>query len=100
MMATMKNTLVAITGNTYPVKEQLKALSARWNPEDKCWMISEDLADKARAIVSGNAGSVTYTPRRSNVCKVCGYHATGKYGDIIYRSGECRDCFEERKMGY
>lgn len=48
----MKN--VAITGNTYPVKDQLRRLGARWNADGKAWMIREDLADQARAIVAGN----------------------------------------------
>jgi len=42
-----------ITGNTYPVREKLKALGARWNPADKCWMISSDKAEQARGIVGG-----------------------------------------------
>lgn len=50
----MKNSLTKIAGNTYPVKDQLKALGARWNGDDKCWMISADKADEARAIVAGS----------------------------------------------
>ena len=50
----MKNSLIKIAGNTYPVKDQLKALGARWNGDDKCWMISADKADEARAIVAGS----------------------------------------------
>lgn len=45
--------LVAITGNTYPVREQLKALGARWNAADKAWMVTPDKADAARRIVGG-----------------------------------------------
>jgi hypothetical protein len=56
------NSLIQITGNTYPVKDQLKALGARWNGDDKCWMISADKADEARAIV---AGSKAPTRRRN-----------------------------------
>ena len=46
--------LIQITGNTYPVKDQLKELGARWNGDDKCWMISADKVDEARAIVAGS----------------------------------------------
>lgn len=44
---------VAITGNTYPVKEQLKALGGRWNGDQKAWMVPADKADTARKLVSG-----------------------------------------------
>jgi len=44
---------IAITGNTYPVKDQLKALGGRWDAARKAWMVPEDKADKARALVSG-----------------------------------------------
>ena len=44
---------VAITGNTYPVKDQLKALGARWNPDQKAWMVAPEKADAARKIVAG-----------------------------------------------
>lgn len=45
-------TTVAITGNTYPVKDQLKALGARWNAAAKAWMVAADRADEARRIVA------------------------------------------------
>lgn len=45
--------MVAISGNTYPVREQLKALGARWNAADKAWMVDDSKADQARAIVAG-----------------------------------------------
>jgi hypothetical protein len=44
-------TQVLITGNTFPVKDKLKALGARWDPDRKAWTISSDKADKARQIV-------------------------------------------------
>lgn len=43
---------VAITGNTYPVKEQIKALGGRWNADCKAWMVPADKADAARKLVS------------------------------------------------
>jgi superfamily I DNA/RNA helicase len=47
--------LVEIHGNTYPVKDKLKALGARWNSAYRCWMIAADLAEKAAEIVGGTA---------------------------------------------
>lgn len=45
--------MIPITGNTYPVKESLKALGARWNPDAKAWMVAAEKADEARRIVAG-----------------------------------------------
>jgi hypothetical protein len=94
--------LVAITGNTYPVKDKLKALGARWDGEAKAWMVVPDKADQAKAIVAGAkpfSGQSSYRPSR---CRECGCSAT-RYNPI-YRSGVCKDCFiseqEERAMGY
>jgi hypothetical protein len=42
--------MVAIAGNTYPVKEQLKALGAKWNPDAKSWMIDESKIKEAKKI--------------------------------------------------
>lgn len=52
--------MIAITGNTYPVKEELKKLGARWNGEARCWMIAPDLAEKAQAIVSNRGTCIGY----------------------------------------
>lgn len=53
-----------ITGNTYPVKEQLKALGATWNSAAQGWIVADEKADQARAIVAA-AGPSNYTPRTS-----------------------------------
>ena len=42
----------AITGNTYPIKDQLKALGGRWNPDQNAWMVPTEKADQARALVA------------------------------------------------
>ena len=47
--------LVALTGNTYPVKEALKALGARWDGEQRAWLIRADKAEHARAIIENQA---------------------------------------------
>ncbi len=53
---------VSITGNTYPVKDQLKDLGAKWSKAQGVWVIGEDKADEARAIVAGAGAKV---PRRA-----------------------------------
>jgi len=57
---TTTSSLVAISGNTYPVKEQLKALGARWNADLKAWMVTADKAEQAKAIVAGAGPKKTY----------------------------------------
>ena len=54
--------MIAITGNTYPVKDQIKALGGRWNSDRKAWMVPADKADQARALVS-RAGTAQAKPR-------------------------------------
>lgn len=45
---------VEITGNTYPVKDSIKALGGRWNAANRCWNVPADRADEARALVAGS----------------------------------------------
>lgn len=41
-----------VEGNTYPVKEQLKALGCRWDGDRRAWYAeTQEVADKAKAIV-------------------------------------------------
>jgi hypothetical protein len=42
---------VAITGNTYSIRDQLRALGGRWDAARKVWMVPADRADEARALV-------------------------------------------------
>lgn len=46
---------VTISGNTYPVKDQIKRLGGRWNAGMKCWSVPADKAEQAQALVSGTA---------------------------------------------
>ena len=115
----MTQTLVAITGNTYPVKDQLRSIGGKWDAEHKCWMVPAEKEAEAKALVCG-------APQRTpGKCRKCGKECNPKYDtclnckpaprecvvcghrpdprnryDRIYKSGECRDCYEERKMGY
>jgi hypothetical protein len=86
---------VPISGNTYPVRAALYKLGGKWDAEAKAWMVPEDKAEEAQRIVR-DAPKVEIT--RHYRCKVCGVHASRRVR--IYRSGECQDCYEERKMGY
>lgn len=98
---------VAIAGNTYAVKAEIKALGGRWDAEKRAWMVPAERADEARKLVSSAPTKSTsetkyWQPRK---CRVCGHtearNARGyPVGDRILRSGECQSCYEERRMGY
>lgn len=81
-MNTTEN-LVAITGNTYPVKEQLKAIGARWNADAKAWMVTPDKAEQARQIVAGAgpkkpySGYRGYNPGGFRAAQAAHYRRTG-----------------------
>lgn len=57
------STRILITGNTYPVKDQIKALGGRWDANAKGWSVPADKASAARALVAGAAAPA---PRSSD----------------------------------
>jgi hypothetical protein len=67
--------LVEIHGNTYPVREQLKALGGKWDAAKQCWMVPADKAEIARTLVPQQqpkrCGGVRVT-RGPRTCKACG----------------------------
>ena len=113
---------VLITGNTYPVRDKLKALGARWDGDAKGWAISADQEAQARALVEGQApgtpgkcskcGGECKAPYtlcwgckpKSSRCRECGAVQNARGFPRIYRNGVCSDCYqserEEREMGY
>ncbi len=99
--------MTKIDGNTYPVREQIKALGGKWDPTAKAWSVPDDKADEARRIVA-NAPKEERKPlsrsdcmaiaarkrgEKPGVCSVCGEKCKYPYT-------ECWDCREERAMGY
>ena len=80
-----------ITGNTYPVREQMRALGGTWNKAAQAWEIPDENADEARAIVAA-AGPKTSTPRRARYASrsVVTRFSTGA---TVYRNprGRCED---------
>jgi hypothetical protein len=83
--------MISITGNTYPVKDQLKALGGKWDAPNKAWIVPEDKADAARALVVGAGPQKSYSrinrslssnrrncPDISKPCYRCGTYC---YGD-------------------
>jgi hypothetical protein len=62
-----------ITGNTYPVKDALKAMGGTWNARLKGWMVPDAHADEARDLVA-HLGAARGCPAasRQKTCKTCG----------------------------
>lgn len=85
----MSNT-VLITGNTYPVKDALRALGGRWNATAKGWDVPADKAAEARVLVtSATPQPRTYTPATG------GTHRRGPFVPCGYPGcspGYCDEC--------
>lgn len=119
-MTSTQNEKVTISGNTYPVKDKLKAIGARWDKDGKTWIIDAAKLDAANAIVAAQPVAAPGTcskchgmckapytlcwnckPAPSR-CRECGAAATRYLR--IYRNGICSSCYqderEEREMGY
>ena len=84
----MTANMILITGNTYPVKEQLKALGARWNGEAKGWMVPADKAGVARQLVSSAPKQAWSGPARSR-----------SGGSSFGRRCYCSECHEPYRRG-
>lgn len=67
---------VLITGNTFPVKDALKALGGRWDPATKGWKVPVAREGEARALVAGTAPKAPARPtgvKRRPGWVPCGY---------------------------
>ncbi len=97
----MNNDYVAIAGNTYPVKAQLRALGGRWDAAAKCWRVPADKSDVARKLVAGAPRSAPSNTSRGGYRGYRGYRAGGlcqNCGEEPRAPGEpwCREClFDE-----
>lgn len=82
--------MTLITGNTYPVKEQIKALGGKWNRIANGWNVPDDKADEARELVE-SAGESTYTPRSRK--RYRSTYTRFNSGAEVYtnRNGRCED---------
>jgi hypothetical protein len=50
-------------GATYDARDTLKAVGARWDGDKKAWLIREDRADYARAVLAGASGAAAPAPQ-------------------------------------
>lgn len=79
----MTTQTVLVTGNTYPVKDALKAMGARWDAANKGWRVPALKAAEAQALVARAPKSA---PRASN------YDASRFNGYGARRGGFVRAC--------
>lgn len=63
--------LVPITGNTFPVKDQLRRMGGRWSSAQKCWLVPADKAEEAKRLVPAGSGRPAVS-RAARTCKDCG----------------------------
>lgn len=79
-----------ITGNTYPVRAELKALGGNWNRAQQGWDVPDEKAAQAQAMVDAAPASSGYGRRRG------GYRSTYtrfSSGAEVYtnKRGRCED---------
>jgi hypothetical protein len=70
---------VLITGNTYPVKDKIKALGGHWDANAKGWQVPETAAQQAKLLVE----SAPKTAKTSN------HRRTNRYSRGVDRYGDC-----------
>src|ERR1017187_7209719 len=82
-----KEPMKTITGNTYPVKEQLKALGGKWNRAAKGWDMPDDKVEQALKLVA----EAKISNRQRRKCADCGEDSKGYYRcyscSLDYREG-------------
>jgi hypothetical protein len=85
---------VLIVGNTYPVKDQIKALGGRWNAQARGWDVPETTAEAARKLVIPAVAGTT-KPTSTRVVRTfrpCGYPGCNP--------NYCDECDGEGYRGY
>lgn len=64
--------MTLITGNTYKVRNQLKALGGRWQPAEQGWLVPDDKAATAAALVAHAGPAKSRSGYRPRTCQQCG----------------------------
>ncbi|MEY2411304.1 MAG: hypothetical protein QOF48_3974 [Verrucomicrobiota bacterium] len=75
-----------ITGNTYPVRAELRALGGIWNKAARGWEVPADKVEQARALVITAKNAVRRTSRHAGYTRF-------STGAEVYRNlrGRCED---------
>jgi len=89
---------VLITGNTFPVKDSIRALGGRWDAAARGWRVPAARAAEAEALVSGagaKSASPNYDPTKFN-----GYGARrGGFRKACISGGNCSSFGSGRSCG-
>lgn len=70
---------VRISGNTYPVRIELRALGGRWDADGRCWWVPSEHAAEALALLP----APTVAPSRT------GWTRCTDCGDRVQRGTPC-----------
>lgn len=87
-------TMVPVPGNTYPVKDQLKAMGARWDAAAKLWSVPANRFAEAQALVRPRPSRST-TPKPANPTYRAPVRLTRKFRPCGYPGctpGFCDEC--------
>lgn len=82
-----------ISGNTYPVREQLKALGGKWVADEKAWEVPDANGAQAQALVASAPVSQrrSFSGGQTKRCWECGCSFT--YGDAKRNGGDWSDSY-------
>jgi hypothetical protein len=81
-----------ITGNTYPVKDKIKALGGRWNAAAAGWDVPDTVAEDCRRIVAEQREPArTSRPSRSSRYRSNYTRFAGGGEHYVNKRGRCED---------
>ena len=84
--------MTAITGNTFPVRVELRNLGGTWDAGKKAWMVPDEKADLARALLpTGRHGErAASRPRYERYgSRYTRFQGGGEH--FVNRRGRCED---------
>jgi len=90
---TANDARVAVSGNTYPVRDELRALGGEWDASNKTWMVPVSKAAEAQALVA-KAPKASFARRGSRSSGSSDYYRRG--GERLVRG--CADCSRLGRM--
>jgi hypothetical protein len=90
-MNTTELARILITGNTYPVRQELRDLGGLWDRQACGWNVPADQAESARALVR-NAGTAAPRQRTRRESRYASYTRFSS-GAEVFRNpkGRCED---------
>lgn len=88
-----------VTGNTYPVKDEIKALGGKWNAQEKCWEVPDKSYAEALKLVAGAGEKKPSGTRSGGYSKPSSYRSTARRTGCscgsregVYQDSDCWQC--------